>query len=86
MKTGSDIRRVNSKEALRRLFQMSDQLHADLSGQDKRMNELLREMRKNPNATRISESTVKRYIQRLKAEGNINREGSDKTGHWEVLK
>jgi ATP-dependent DNA helicase RecG len=29
LKTGSDKRRVNSKEELRRLFQMSDQFHAD---------------------------------------------------------
>ena len=29
LKSGSDKRRVNSKEELRRLFQMSDQLHAD---------------------------------------------------------
>jgi ATP-dependent DNA helicase RecG len=29
LKTGSDKRRVNSKEELRRLFQMTDQFHAD---------------------------------------------------------
>jgi len=29
LKSGSDKRRVNSKEELRRLFQMSDQFHAD---------------------------------------------------------
>jgi len=29
LKTGSDKRRVNSKEELRRLFQISDQFHAD---------------------------------------------------------
>ena len=29
LKTGADKRRVNSKEELRRLFQMSDQFHAD---------------------------------------------------------
>jgi ATP-dependent DNA helicase RecG len=29
LKSGADKRRVNSKEELRRLFQMSDQFHAD---------------------------------------------------------
>jgi ATP-dependent DNA helicase RecG len=29
LKSGSDKRRVNSKEELRRLFQISDQFHAD---------------------------------------------------------
>ncbi len=29
LKSGSDKRRVNSKEELRRLFPMSDQFHAD---------------------------------------------------------
>ena len=29
LKTGADKRRVNSKEELRRLFQFSDQFHAD---------------------------------------------------------
>ncbi len=33
----------------------------------------------------VSEATVKRSLQRLKREGKIQRVGSKKSGHWEVL-
>ncbi len=35
---------------------------------------------------KISLATVKRYIALLKKEGYIARRGSNKTGHWEILK
>jgi len=34
----------------------------------------------------VSEATVKRRIGELKASGFIARVGSNKNGHWEVLK
>jgi len=56
LKTGSDKRRVNSKEELRRLFQISDQFHADelptKAGIDKldrlRFRDFLRDVYKRP--------------------------------------
>jgi ATP-dependent DNA helicase RecG len=33
----------------------------------------------------VSEATVKRYLQRLKRERRIQRVGSKKSGHWEIL-
>ncbi len=53
--------------------------------------ELLK-IRKNLTYTEIashigkSEATVKRYISRLKKDGFIEREGSDKSGYWIILK
>lgn len=36
-------------------------------------------------STGYSISTIKRHIQELKKIGKINRIGSDKTGHWEII-
>ncbi len=33
----------------------------------------------------VSESSVYREIRKLEEDGRIRREGSRKTGHWEVL-
>lgn len=35
--------------------------------------------------TGYSTTTIKRHIQELKKMGKINRIGSDKTGHWEIV-
>ncbi len=55
---------------------------------------ILVHLNQNPNAsyhtlaekTGYSAATVKRHIQELKRMGFIERIGSDKTGHWKVVK
>ncbi len=57
------------------------------------LNELLKEIKQNPSATRDdligklgrSRATITRQIQKLKEMNLIQRIGSDKSGHWEVL-
>jgi ATP-dependent DNA helicase RecG len=67
---------------------------AALSGRSDPINDLLNILKGEPSADYqtlaqaliVSETTVKRNIQRLKQQGRIRRVGSKKTGHWEVLK
>ncbi len=55
---------------------------------------ILHQLRQNPNSnyaelatkTGYSASTIKRHIQELKKQGIIERIGSDKTGHWKIIK
>ena len=55
---------------------------------------ILHQLRQNPNSnyaelatkTGYSTSTIKRHIQELKKQGIIERIGSDKTGHWKIIK
>lgn len=64
-----------------------------LSGQIDPLNDLLNLIKGHPEADyqtlaqmmKVSEATVKRYIQKLKQLERIKRVGSKKTGHWEVL-
>ena len=56
--------------------------------------EILAHLKQNPNAnytalaekTGYSAATIKRHIQELKKLGLIERIGSDKTGHWKIIK
>jgi len=65
----------------------------DLSGQYDPINDLLNAIRGAPHADYatlaqrlgISESTVKRKIQKLKQQNCIRRLGSKKTGRWEII-
>lgn len=64
-----------------------------LSGQVDPLNDLLNLIKSHPEADyqtlaqlmKVSEATVKRYIQKMKQLERIKRIGSKKTGHWEVL-
>ena len=64
-----------------------------LSGQVDLISDLLNKLRSNSSADYktlsqslgVSESTVKRHIQKLKEQGRIRRVGSRKTGRWAVL-
>jgi len=55
---------------------------------------VLEEMKKNNkittkelvNTLKISEGYVEKIIRKLKSEGYISREGSNKTGYWKILK
>jgi ATP-dependent DNA helicase RecG len=55
--------------------------------------DLINAIRENPDSdyktlsikVRVSETTVKRHIQKLKRAGILLRKGSRKTGHWEVI-
>ena len=55
---------------------------------------ILHQLRQNPNSnyaelatkTGYSTSTIKRHIQELKKQGILERIGSDKTGHWKIIK
>ncbi|HOP08517.1 MAG TPA: putative DNA binding domain-containing protein [candidate division Zixibacteria bacterium] len=66
---------------------------ADLSGHSDRINDLLNVLRTEPSASyaalaerlEVSETTIKRNIQKLKQQNRIRRIGSKKTGQWEVV-
>lgn len=84
LKTGADKRRVNSKEELRRLFQMTDQFHADelptKAGIDKldklRFRDFLRDFYKQPLPDSPAELT--RLLQNMNLatdDGNLNLAG-----------
>jgi ATP-dependent DNA helicase RecG len=71
---------------------LTDQ-RSDLSGHSDPINDLLNALRFDPSAgytalaerLKVSETTVKRNIQKLKLQNRIRRIGSKKTGHWEVI-
>lgn len=56
--------------------------------------QMLKEIRNNPNITTvqlanvlcISETAIDNNLKYLKQQGYIKRNGSNKTGYWEVLK
>ena len=84
LKTGADKRRVNSKEELRRLFQMTDQFHADelptKAGIDKldklRLRDFLRDFYKQPLPDSPAELT--RLLQNMNLatdDGHLNLAG-----------
>jgi ATP-dependent DNA helicase RecG len=84
LKTGADKRRVNSKEELRRLFQMSDQFHADelptRAGIDKldklRFRDFLRDVYKQSLPEAPAELTQLLQNMNLAADdGNLNLAG-----------
>ena len=51
-------------------------------------------LRANPKATAekmagalgVTDKTIKRHLKTLREQGRIRRVGSDKTGHWEIIK
>jgi predicted HTH transcriptional regulator len=36
-------------------------------------------------ALRVTDKTIKRYLKTLREQGRIQRVGSDKSGHWEII-
>ncbi|GAB3426009.1 Fic family protein [Niabella aquatica] len=63
-------------------------------GGQKRWSEVLELIKGNPKITRnelseilgINSSAIQKHIQKLKTEGKIERIGSDKGGHWKIIK
>ena len=58
------------------------------------MNRIVSEMRNNPNITTmelitiigLKKTSIQKYIRILENDGIIKHMGSNKSGHWEVLK
>jgi predicted HTH transcriptional regulator len=58
-----------------------------------RLDKILTMLRANPKVTAqkmalvlgVTDKTIKRHLKALRAQGRIQRVGSDKAGHWEII-
>ena len=79
---------------VRERFHVSEVVNEAVSEADNRQKKVLLAVKENPSITirqltektGIAKATLEREIRKMKQNGLIKRIGSDKTGHWEVIK